>query len=108
MQVLNELIAAVSTDDEIIDAQAQLQAQPALEESLDEADEIEATSVFSLTSILLDSTEALAAAQRLYESTQSGLRFFSDFRRVVPTAQLRAEHLNDGAEEDDVEPAEHF
>lgn len=67
----------------------------------EDEDALPASNVFSLPSILLDSSAALQAAQRLYAASQSGLRFFSDFRRVVPTSQLRAEHREELLDDDD-------
>lgn len=53
--------------------------------------------VFSLVGILDTSaaSAAAAAANRLYATSRSGLRFFSDYRRVVPTDRLKAEDLVD-------------
>ncbi len=67
----------------------------------DEDEEFPMNPVFSLPALLLDSSAALQAAQRMYASSQSGLRFFSDFRRVVPTSQLRAEQQREELGDDD-------
>ena len=45
--------------------------------------------VFSLTTIL-DPSDALAAAQRLYEKNRAGLRFFCENRRVVSVEEADA------------------
>lgn len=47
-----------------------------------EAPDTVSASINSLTA-LFDSSEALAAANRLYEQNRSGLRFFCENRRVV-------------------------
>ncbi len=104
MQAVDELISAFSPE---LDRNRIEQPVQVADAALDEDDEEDtATKVSSLTAILLDTSEALAAAQRLYENTQSGLRFFSDFRRVVPTSQLRAEMIHEAHEEDDLEANE--
>ena len=53
--------------------------------------EVEAATneVFSLPTIL-DPSDALAAAQRLYEKNRSGLRFFCENRRVVSVEEAEA------------------
>lgn len=52
-----------------------------------ESDYVEEEAVFSLPAIL-DPSDALAAAKRLYAHNRAGLRFFCENRRVVPVDEL--------------------
>jgi hypothetical protein len=47
------------------------------------------TDVFTLTA-MIDCSAALQAAQRLYQSSNNGLRFFSELNRAVPKARAAA------------------
>ena len=54
-----------------------------------------AAEVYTLPSMLLDQSEAVAAAERMYASHKAGVRFYSDFRRVITVAEMMA--LSQGA-----------
>jgi hypothetical protein len=45
-----------------------------------------ANDIFSLTT-LIDSSAAVQAAERMYARTTSGLRFFSELNRALPSAR---------------------
>lgn len=46
--------------------------------------------VFTLPSILMDQSAAMAAAERMYANHRAGVRFYSDFRRVTSVAEMMA------------------
>jgi hypothetical protein len=49
-----------------------------------------AAEVYTLPSMLLDQTAAVAAAERMYTTHRAGVRFYSDFRRVISVAEMMA------------------
>ncbi len=49
-----------------------------------------AAEVYTLPSMLLDQTAAVAAAERMYATHRAGVRFYSDFRRVISVAEMMA------------------
>ena len=57
-----------------------------------------ANSVLHPLSLIVDPERALEAARRMEASCRSGLRFFSDFRRVRPLDELDAAELDVDAE----------
>lgn len=61
-------------------------------EALYEETELEQLSseVFTLPSILIDQSAAVAAAERMYSNHRAGVRFYSDFRRVISVAEMMA------------------
>lgn len=58
-----------------------------------------AAEVYTLPSMLLDQTEAVAAAERMYATHKAGVRFYSDFRRVISVAEMMA--MTQGVTSDD-------
>lgn len=46
--------------------------------------------VFTLPSMLIDQSAAVAAAERMYANHRAGVRFYSDFRRVTSVAEMMA------------------
>ena len=56
--------------------------------SLEEAQSLlpDTSHIFTLTSII-DSSAALAAAERMYAGHQNGIRFFSELNRALPRSQ---------------------
>ncbi len=49
-----------------------------------------AAEVYTLPSMLLDQTAAVAAAERMYATHRAGVRFYSDFRRVISVTEMMA------------------
>lgn len=58
-----------------------------------------ASEVFTLPSMLLDQSAAVAAAERMYATHRAGVRFYSDFRRVISVAEMMA--MAQGAQTED-------
>lgn len=68
-----------------------------------EAEEVGSNDIFTLTS-LFDSSAAQAAAERLYASSQNGLRFFSELNRALPRSQAERMPRETEVLEDTLEP----
>ncbi len=65
-----------------------------------------AAEVYTLPSMLLDQTEAVAAAERMYATHKAGVRFYSDFRRVISVTEMMALAQGPNSQETSEESAE--